>query len=307
VTRTLTIGKGNGSGTFSGTLSNNGGILAVTKIGTGTETLSGTNSYTGPTTVNAGTLAVNSSINSPTVVNGGSLLVSGTLSGSTAQINGGTLEVAAGGLVSSAAVTVSAGSLQVDTNGSISSPVTVTGGAAGGSGVFNGAVTVNSGGTFAPGQNGPGFVSATNNFTLNSGGHLAIDLNGTAGSTQYDQIAYSGSALALGGDLQLSLGYTPTVGDVFYLIVNLGGQNVSGAFSNAADLGNGTGLLTANGMQFLVSYSASHSLDALGFAPGQGQDVALQVFSVPEPGCCASLVGGLGLLGGLQRFRRRVR
>ena len=54
---TLTVGGNNSSTAFSGTLQNGTGTLAVTKTGSGTQTLSGNNSNTGATTVSAGTLA----------------------------------------------------------------------------------------------------------------------------------------------------------------------------------------------------------------------------------------------------------
>ena len=57
---------GAGDGVLSGTISNRIGNLTLTKSGTGTWTLSGANSYTGKTTMSAGTLRVNS------INNGGS-------------------------------------------------------------------------------------------------------------------------------------------------------------------------------------------------------------------------------------------
>jgi autotransporter-associated beta strand protein len=57
--RLLKVGVDNGSGTFSGTITNaTGGQLAFTKAGSGTQTLSGTNTYTGNTTVEDGTLSI---------------------------------------------------------------------------------------------------------------------------------------------------------------------------------------------------------------------------------------------------------
>ena len=76
----LTVGGNNMSTEVSGVIS---GLLgSLVKVGTGTLTLSGTNTYIGPTTVNAGTLAVNGSIasSSLTTVNvGGALGGNGTV------------------------------------------------------------------------------------------------------------------------------------------------------------------------------------------------------------------------------------
>ena len=55
----LTIGNGgNGGGDFAGSVSTGGGVLSLIKTGAGTITLSGTNTYTGPTLINGGTLAL---------------------------------------------------------------------------------------------------------------------------------------------------------------------------------------------------------------------------------------------------------
>jgi fibronectin-binding autotransporter adhesin len=58
-TGTLTVGFGNANGNFTGLMQSGAGILALTKIGTGTQTVTGANTHTGRTTLTAGTLAIN--------------------------------------------------------------------------------------------------------------------------------------------------------------------------------------------------------------------------------------------------------
>ena len=87
-TENLTVGVNNGSGTFSGTITNaNGFGLNLVKAGTGTQTLSGANSYTGATTVNAGTLTI-----------GSGSVIGGTGSNLTVA-NGATFKLGAGSTV----------------------------------------------------------------------------------------------------------------------------------------------------------------------------------------------------------------
>lgn len=54
----LTVGIDNGSGDFSGSIANAQSSITLVKTGTGTQTLSGTNTYTGNTTVADGTLEI---------------------------------------------------------------------------------------------------------------------------------------------------------------------------------------------------------------------------------------------------------
>jgi fibronectin-binding autotransporter adhesin len=88
---TFTIGNGGGSGTYSGVIANGTGGLALTKVGTGTETLSGANSYTGATLVSAGILNIQSAT-------GLGMIAGGTTvsSGATLQLqSAGTLTIGA--------------------------------------------------------------------------------------------------------------------------------------------------------------------------------------------------------------------
>ncbi len=86
---TLTISNGSGNTTYDGII---GGAISLTKNGASEQVLSGTNTYTGATTVNSGTLAVNGLIaNSAVTINsGGALAGTGTVSQSV-TVNGGTL------------------------------------------------------------------------------------------------------------------------------------------------------------------------------------------------------------------------
>jgi fibronectin-binding autotransporter adhesin len=80
----LTTGGDNSSATFSGVIS---GLGSIVKIGTGTQTLSGSSSYTGITTIAGGTLSVS------TLANGGTNSGIGASAGDAANLvlNGGTL------------------------------------------------------------------------------------------------------------------------------------------------------------------------------------------------------------------------
>ena len=55
---TLTVGGSGGTSEFDGAISNGTGKIAVTKAGSGAFILTGANTYTGATTVNAGVLQV---------------------------------------------------------------------------------------------------------------------------------------------------------------------------------------------------------------------------------------------------------
>src|SRR5262249_31215510 len=87
----LTVGGNNLSTTVSGIIDGPGGSLI--KTGTGILTLSGTNTYTGTTTVDAGVLIVNGSIasSSLTTVNSGAVLLGSGTVGSTVVNAGGVL------------------------------------------------------------------------------------------------------------------------------------------------------------------------------------------------------------------------
>ena len=141
---------------FGGIVQNGGGMVAVTKIGTDTQTLSGVNTYTGPTIVNGGVLVLNG-------VNNGS---GGYTVNNNATLNlGGT-----GNLLSNATVNVNAGGT-IARGGTIGGLVTLASG--------NAAINLQDAAIAA--------LTLTNGLTLNNGNMLSFDLGGSA-----DSIAITG-------------------------------------------------------------------------------------------------------------------
>jgi autotransporter-associated beta strand protein len=122
-TPVLTVSNAS-STTFSGVIKNTAGTLSLAKYGAGTLTLSGANTYSGTTTVNAGTLLVNGSIGSGavTVASGTTLGGWGTIGGSVTWQSG-----------SSALFTVT------NSSGVNALPLTISGSAS----LINNSVTIN--------------------------------------------------------------------------------------------------------------------------------------------------------------------
>ena len=106
---TFTVGAGNTSSTYYGGLFDNGLVASLIKVGSGTFTIRGTNTYAGTTTVNAGTLEITTN----GVLNSG-----GALAGLGFLVDGGTLTTPAGvndAFNQANAFTESSGSVSVDT------------------------------------------------------------------------------------------------------------------------------------------------------------------------------------------------
>ena len=151
----------NDTGTISGAISDGGHGFALEKIGAGTLTLTGANSYTGGTLVSAGTLRVNGNQGAATgltsVASGATLGGSGTIGGSVVIDNGGILAPgnSPGTLTISGDLTLNAGSLinyelgQANVAGGSFNDLASVGGNLVLDGTLN--VTVSAGGSFGAG------------------------------------------------------------------------------------------------------------------------------------------------------------
>jgi outer membrane autotransporter protein len=209
----LTVGGNNQSTTVTGVVADGGGAgglnASLVKIGTGTLTLSGANTYAGPTTIMAGTLALT-------------------------------------------------------TSGALVSDVTVmNGGIFGGSGSTSKTLTVQSGGTVAPGVLTPGTTFATLNVTGNatfaSGSIFVVNVNGQG---QNDKLAVGGTATLNGGTVNVNAlsGTGITTASTFTILTAQGG--VTGSFANATPSNNLAFLTphaTTNGNNVVLSFTAAAS------------------------------------------------
>ncbi len=255
------------SGTYAGNMSGSGSLL---KTGTGDVTLSGTNSYTGGTTVNAGTLIGTTSSLQRNITNNASVDFDQSTNGTYTNVISGTGNVVkdgAGNVTFSGAntysggTTVNAGTLTVagDSNLGTGGNLSFNGGTlqVTGSGAVNRATTLNSGGGTLN-INGAG-TSVSNNQIISGAGTLTKSGAGTLTLTGSN--AYTGGTTVLAGTL------TGTTDGLQGNIANSGNvtfnQSTNGTYAgNLSGVGNvikdGSGNITFSGTN---SYSGGTTVN----------------------------------------------
>ncbi|PYF83297.1 VCBS repeat-containing protein/autotransporter-associated beta strand protein [Marinomonas alcarazii] len=295
---TLTVGGDNTSTTFSGVLSEGSQGLSLSKIGTGTLTLSGDNTYSGNTTVSGGTLSVATDSNlgsGALTLNSGTLSVTGngaTIDNAITLVNSGALNLDAGiaatfsGAVSGsgALLKTGAGTATLSGKNSYTGATTLNGGTLSLTGSLNGTsqVTVNSGATLA----GTGSVftaNSGNTLTIADGGFLApgvagvsngagafivngnLILNGTLKADLVSTTAGSGyDQVAVNGDVTLGansafdIAYSVTSSGNTFVLLNNQGSNPISGTLNGVAEGES---LTSNSRGFLTSYQGGNGND----------------------------------------------
>lgn len=290
---------------------------ALTKSGPGVLTLSGANTYSGPTQITQGTLAVSSDSNLGAGANisfgGGTLQANASFTtpkslsrttSSVSVINTNGFNVTIGG-TNDALQQTGAGVLTL-TNGATGSTSTsptgtlVLANATSGSSTLRGgtlraagtlnAFSLNTSGTLDVGGAGAQPL-AIGNFSASGGGSGAIlTIRFTLGATAQDQLSIqAGNAFGLSNN---SLLFTiDPLGDLqtgTYTLVNL----PNGSFGYQAT-------------QFGLSPEATAAGYRGSFAVGANA-VTLSLTSVPEPSVCALICGAAALLGGSLWRRRRA-
>jgi autotransporter-associated beta strand protein len=208
------------------------------------------------------------------------------------------------------ATTVNGGTLVV--GGSIAGAVTVNAGASlGGSGSIAG--LLDGSGSIAPG-NSPGILTAN---SINPAGGLDFRFEfGQLNSPNY------GNSIASGNDvLRLtSPGLTPFAGsftaanvitaDFSTLALNLGDKFRGGFFAVTNSQSDFATPLAGASYVFLglsgdvTTFDVAVVGEIADFGAGAQNGYTLEFTAVPEPGSALSLLGGLGMLAGLRRFRR---
>lgn len=272
---TFTVGD-TGNSTFSGVISDSGAYGSLIKQGTGTLTLSGANSYTGPTTINAGAIIVanNSALGTSTYGNtvasgaalqfqGGVTLTEGQFSvtgtglggtGALRNLSGNNTLAASIDLGGNTTVTSSAGTFTASGQVNLGSGNTLTINGAGNT-TFSGAITNSSAIT----KNDGGTLTFSGTSANSFGGALTINdgtvvLAKTAGTH-----AVSGSGITIGngvgaaGSAALQLNASDQIADYTGLItINSDGAFLVNNFTESINTLAGTGLIDLSTSGYLT-------------------------------------------------------
>ncbi len=278
-----------GNATFDASGNGSGATMSLTKTGaidsyfSGNKILSLAGSNTGSNLI-SGSFSDNSATNTLSVVKSGA----GTwIMGGTNTYTGATI--------------VTGGKLYINGTTSTSSAVDVTGGLLGGNGTIGGSVTVNSGATIAGGVNGVGMLTLSNSLTLSDNSTFSAGIGGSTAGSQYSQVLVAGAVTLNGANnLALTLSYTPTDQQLFFLTA--GATSITGSFDSlngvSVALPQGA-FFTLGDQQFIIGYTGNSTA---GTFQG-GNDLVLQASAVPEPSTWALL--GLGLFSAVLLVRRQ--
>jgi autotransporter-associated beta strand protein len=300
-TGTLTVSVASGNDTYTGMLgAGSANNLALVKANSGTLTLTGSNIYTGGTTVSAGTLVVSNTVAGGSATGTGTTTVSagGTLAGY-GMSSGTGFSISGTGTATGARATVLAGlNSASDTN--TSQVLTLKGSAAGT--IANANLTFNINDQVAGGLG----TSPANSGTELAVGSTPITFGLGVQSTTLTLNVQNYGIIAANTPYVLIAGLT-TGGVDQYSNLSLGTATGSLATGLITPILNsnfgGTGNLTLSMSGLAAGYYGGNSYLFLYQNSTTGAD-DIEVEVVPEPGTWAMMLGGLAMLVFWQRARR---
>ncbi len=259
----LTVGNATSPAAYAGTMSGTGGIK---KVGAGTITLTGTNTYSGSTTINVGTLAAASSgalgdesATNTLIFTGGTLQATGTINSPTTR-----------------SVTLTNTALI----GCNSQAITIAGAMSGAGGVTS---------------SGPGtlLLSGNNTFTgavnVNAGGVLNIQNSTATGTVAGGVVVASGSALQMQNNI--------TVG-AEALTLNGTGISSDGALRNVSDINTWGGAITLSTNPVILQSDAGLLTLSGAIANGANLLTVQGAGNVTMSGVIGAGAGGVTMSGG---------
>jgi autotransporter-associated beta strand protein len=186
------------------------------------------------------------------------------------------------------ATTVNGGTLAVNGSIATSSLTTVnSGGTLAGTGTV-GSLSVAANGLLTPG-NSAGTLNAGNT-DLQLGSTFGIELNGATAGSGYDQLNVTGT-VSLAGLLNVTSGFTPPEGSLFFILLNDSDDAITGTFAGLAN----DSVFNAGGQDYRISYFGDSTTNSF----TGGNDGVLM--AVPEPK--AFLLGAFGVIALLRRRR----
>ena len=208
---TFTFGVDGGNGTFTGVLADSTSTGSFTKAGNGTQVLTGVNTYSGNTTVSAGTLQIGDGTTNASIANSTAITANGTLVFNNLLSKTYSAPIAGTGNL----VKAGAGTLALTGNNTYTGNITVTGGtlqfAKGGIIIsLNASKTnVQNGGTLVINVGGTGEFSAANVTTLLT--NLTVSSSSSSGMNAGSALGFD-TTNAAGGSFTIADSITDTTG-----------------------------------------------------------------------------------------------